>query len=407
MTKLLFFDSFLAKVAKNNFGLKPFSNEWKVAIIITAFAKIFTMIAGIYAGYYFLFDTLIKSVPYTIAILSSIFILIVIEVLNNIFLSKFFKFLFRFKTHYLSAITLLITCIFIYSGSFFISTNGLAAKQAQKADKTEVISNNETDLKHSIETRYNGLINDLKSEIATIKNNPRGAGKSLTIYQQNTIQKYNSDILKLLSQKQAEISELKTSTNTEIQTNTLLVNNEAKRFYTLMEIIMLVQLFCNAFLMFSWSKIYNENNKNEALNESVNNTVSNIQSFISQTFKTELSNQQTILANALNYANMQSIKQPTEPAQPTIKNKPVFGFMKPKAEPLNDAEPLNSVLPLNGERLTVDNLSPKKQASNKHCKHCNTVFSAKHWNAQYCSETCRITAWESRTGAKFTKKATK
>ncbi|MCU0393782.1 MAG: hypothetical protein MUE81_21935 [Thermoflexibacter sp.] len=38
------------------------------------------------------------------------------------------------------------------------------------------------------------------------------------------------------------------------------------------------------------------------------------------------------------------------------------------------------------------------------CKHCNSKFTFKHWNATYCGEKCKIDAWEKKTGKKFNKK---
>lgn len=43
-------------------------------------------------------------------------------------------------------------------------------------------------------------------------------------------------------------------------------------------------------------------------------------------------------------------------------------------------------------------------ANERVCKHCNTKFSFKHWNATYCGEKCKIEAWELRTGKTFNKK---
>lgn len=57
---------------------------------------------------------------------------------------------------------------------------------------------------------------------------------------------------------------------------------------------------------------------------------------------------------------------------------------------------------VNSERIVIT-----LQANEKECLHCQKVFSFKHWNAKYCSETCRIGAWELRTGKTFTKPKTK
>jgi hypothetical protein len=46
--------------------------------------------------------------------------------------------------------------------------------------------------------------------------------------------------------------------------------------------------------------------------------------------------------------------------------------------------------------VTVDN-------SLRNCKHCNQPFTFKHWNKRYCSDACRISNWEARTGKTFIK----
>lgn len=53
----------------------------------------------------------------------------------------------------------------------------------------------------------------------------------------------------------------------------------------------------------------------------------------------------------------------------------------------------------NGERLTVN-----VRGKTKTCQHCGQPFEKKHWNARYCSDTCRVEAWEKRTGGKVRKR---
>lgn len=52
----------------------------------------------------------------------------------------------------------------------------------------------------------------------------------------------------------------------------------------------------------------------------------------------------------------------------------------------------------NGERYT-ENVEGKT----RHCQHCGKGFVKKHWNARYCSDECRVAAWELRTGGTVTK----
>lgn len=74
----------------------------------------------------------------------------------------------------------------------------------------------------------------------------------------------------------------------------------------------------------------------------------------------------------------------------------------------------------NGERITVNVTSEKKQTDNqldsqkkgensnvRNCKNCNKPFLFLHWNARYCSDKCRIESWEKRTGKTLKKKSKK
>jgi ribosomal protein S27AE len=47
------------------------------------------------------------------------------------------------------------------------------------------------------------------------------------------------------------------------------------------------------------------------------------------------------------------------------------------------------------------------QANNRTCKNCNAGFVYKHHKQLYCSDKCRIAAWEKRTGKKLKKKSKK
>jgi hypothetical protein len=57
--------------------------------------------------------------------------------------------------------------------------------------------------------------------------------------------------------------------------------------------------------------------------------------------------------------------------------------------------------PLNVERITLN--VGEVNNGQKNCLHCNAPFTAKHWNAKYCGEKCRIDAWQVKTGKTLTK----
>jgi hypothetical protein len=57
----------------------------------------------------------------------------------------------------------------------------------------------------------------------------------------------------------------------------------------------------------------------------------------------------------------------------------------------------------NGDRYGKESSHENPTEKVKGCLHCGTTFSYKHWNARYCSEQCRIAAWEQRTGRTLNK----
>jgi hypothetical protein len=78
------------------------------------------------------------------------------------------------------------------------------------------------------------------------------------------------------------------------------------------------------------------------------------------------------------------------------------------ADALNAGKPLNEVVktfPLNDTKpLNVPvKTSPLNDYGQGQCKHCGSVFDRLTWNHAYCQESCRIAAWEHRTGAKVKK----
>lgn len=56
--------------------------------------------------------------------------------------------------------------------------------------------------------------------------------------------------------------------------------------------------------------------------------------------------------------------------------------------------------PYNGERIDIERKT-MNVGKEKQCEHCGTTFTKKHWNARYCTDACRIAAWETRTGKTF------
>lgn len=75
----------------------------------------------------------------------------------------------------------------------------------------------------------------------------------------------------------------------------------------------------------------------------------------------------------------------------------IRGFQPYRFEPFNENR-------LNENR---NNDAQKVVEGTRVCAHCDTVYHHRHHKQKYCSEDCRIVAWEQRTGRKFTKPDTK
>ncbi len=70
----------------------------------------------------------------------------------------------------------------------------------------------------------------------------------------------------------------------------------------------------------------------------------------------------------------------------------VFGTAKPKKE----------TLPNNENRTTI--IVNENSNGFRVCKHCQKEYIYKHNKQQYCSETCRVAAWEQRNGKRLKKR---
>lgn len=87
-----------------------------------------------------------------------------------------------------------------------------------------------------------------------------------------------------------------------------------------------------------------------------------------------------------------------------------FTHLKSKAAnelPNENKEIDKATVNVNSERNNSERIIITLQPNEKKCLHCQTVFTHKHWAAKYCSDNCRIAAWELRTGKTFNKPKSK
>lgn len=84
-----------------------------------------------------------------------------------------------------------------------------------------------------------------------------------------------------------------------------------------------------------------------------------------------------------------------------------MGFQFNKNTPKDKINAKNQVPSSNEDRINEPRNNDPRKDGNRNCKHCNELFTYNSPNHQYCSEKCRISAWEKRTGQKVKKKRSK
>ncbi len=303
------YKTIISKLSNNAYRLDEFAKEWKTAIITIIFAKLVTNGVSIYAGYNYIY---LYSLPILNSVLWSqivaVVFLLVVEILTMVFLSKFFKFLLR--THYKTALFPFIASVILFSISFVISTNGLAMKQSSNADNSNIITEQYETSEQQINDNYTDKTNDLKLFINTIKSNPEGwSNGKRTILLKSQIHKIDSlynTIAMLQTAQQKELTNLKTDLKNELQTNKILVTNEANKYFTIVAIIMIMQFLFNGSLMFFYSKIYQDNNKETFIKETVTNIVGSIRENVFTFFQNEFHNTANLFITDLEIHNQET-----------------------------------------------------------------------------------------------------
>ena len=300
------YNNFISKIATNEYKLHKFKREWRVAILTVLVFKLATNIVSIYAGYNyfnFILIPLINNALLT-SIIAIIF-LIFIEILTVVFLKKSFKFLLR--TKYKSMIMPFVAAFIMFGISFYTSTNGLAMQRSDKADQTQTIINKYDTQKKQIKTDYNNRIQQVEGFIVTLKQNPAGwqNGKRCILTREQT-KKIDSlyNVISLHRDKQKALTTvINTDIKNEISLNKTLMTNEATKYYRIVIVIMIIQILCNLGLMFFYSKIYEDDNKEAHINETVQDISTAIEHNVFSLLANKLQNTMNFFTDALEIQN--------------------------------------------------------------------------------------------------------
>lgn len=402
----------IQKYAKNQYKTHSFLRENRAILLLVAVFKVATAIISIYAGYNYFFNLIYQLIDsIAVVTISSIFLLLIVELLTALFLGKMFKFFL--KRLYKTSVFYFIGVLVMFTISFISSTNGLATKRSQLADNTTVIVDKYKVQTDNIKNDYSARIEQISNEIESIKTNPGGwvGGKPirLTTKQQAEIKNYHNEIAQLRNEQKQELNELKQAQQIELKNNDLHTKNEASKYYNFVMIVMFVQFLCSGVLMYFYSRIYEANNKQEVTNELVTDFSGKIINGVERKINTTIKQVIEFYNTALELDEPEQYKalsiaaenKKTDNAKQSENNEPDNEKSEPN-EPKKEVHKIgfrfeNSVE--NDHRLNVHRSNSKTRI----CKYCGTEFFYKHWNKQYCNDECRKKAWEQRTGTKLNK----
>jgi len=307
--------------------------------VILLLAKVGAMSFSIFAGYFYfegLYLSLLNSG--TLSKVFTIPTLALIELSTAIAITKFFKFALRSKWSY-TAVNLFIAAT-LFSISFVSSTNGLALRQSSRVDKTEEIKKDYKTERQALKDAYKIDRKELQSFINLELNNPqgwKGSKREILLKDQlKRISNYQIELKGLSDTYQGQLKGLKDLESSQIKDNEALTNAEANRYYNIVAFVMALIFLLNCALVYFYSRIVKETNKDFSKNELKRQIEEEADKFIQNTFNARLST----------YAP---------------------GKVK--------------------QTLRIEEAKVIEQRT---CKHCGKAFDIKHWNQLYCNEICKM-----------------
>lgn len=401
MTKLNVFNEKIRSFANASYKKHTFLKEWRVFILLTLILKVGAMVFSIFAGFFYfenLFITILNS-----SVLSKLFAvaaLLLIEVLTAISLSKFFKFGIRLKFKKATPI-LLLACLF-FSISFVSSTNGLALRQSRKIDNTTAITANHNGQKRQLTAKFEAAKERANQRRLTIEKNPQGwingRRSTLTNEQLVNISGCYDEIKHFENNYNKDLERLKSVFDTQILQNNSEIESESVKYYKIVTVIMVLIFLVNGLLMFFYSRIYSETNKEAEAVEVVNDFAEIVNKKASVVIEENLQNTMNIYLNALGITTTTMAKTDKSGilTAETTANKQVV-----KEEPKR----LNVVGFRPKDAIITAAVGRSKKIDN--CAYCGVEFEKVVYNKKYCCESHKIKAWEENNNRKLNKKAKK
>jgi Skp family chaperone for outer membrane proteins len=270
--------------------------------------------------------------------------------------------------------------------SIGISAVGGAILSYQMNDNSKQINRHYSAQSDSLRKLHDESLEAVKASIEAYKANLNKGSHWSKYATREKLDKAIETRNQLLQATNHQISTIQTAKEKEINLN----SGEGTK-YGLISALLVLVLEILSILCYQYQYVYHANCEKEAVNFEILPVIANEQ--LPNTAYDSMKEIKELLQKLLTGNNQfQLANSSVHPSS----NKVGFSFGLNK----------DTTLKVNGEGNTVKVEKEYIQlgANERVCKHCNTKFTFKHWNATYCGEKCKIEAWEQRTGKKFNKK---
>lgn len=404
------------KKAKETFEVKPFVKEFYNIKSIISFARPLLSIFSIITGLGCLYYQFVTTFGFFFACLLSIALLLFVELVKNE------VGLLAFKRLYITGLNSLNLVLFLALGAFFSLSVFLSVQGAKDIYKsldtqTQKFTNHSQSKKDSIVKYYDTQIKNEKKELENFKNSVSYNGK-INVYDKttsNTIEKHTQTISSLQAQKNKELETLSKDTKNELVTINQNVNFNIYFWLILsLTIEFLIILSLWFLIWFDWCvSLENEILQNETftftkndLQTYFNNRISNLVGSNELHQNNTQTKETLLLESKLNELNKQvnELSQKISNDNDNTKNDIGFTIFKTKNNDTqnNDNENRITKIVVNKNNHTQNNDNENRITKIVNitgiCQNCSCTFTKNHKKQIYCSENCRVQAWQNRTG---------
>ncbi len=361
---------------------KLYANAYHIISALLGLACIYLLV-NVFVGFENMPKEVHPVVLWSMAILLSILLIVLligIEMIKGNLSNTFFRNkVIRNKNKSAT----LVGLIAMMTVSVLISAVGGAVISLKTSDKTGEIKNIYLSQLDSIRHYYQAKIQNLQEEInatnqlkaSRLKRSPMWG---LTKEESNTLNHNKTQLAKLENQLQSELLSLKSDYQKDMAKNLMQSSNAA---WVVAGVVFVLEILLLWAYSFQWE--YRAEAKAEAVNFQVlelEKKVSNKNEQKGEKNNDEFDKIRETLQQIINGQQSFQIASTNAPLQPQ-KVGYKFGF-----QTVNEVE------------------RPKSQhefilrEGNRICQHCGSVYEYKIHNQKFCSEKCRVEAWQQKTG---------